>query len=107
MSIRSPVRILVAAGACLIAGAAAAEQYPSQAGPLEVVTVAEGLEHPWGLAFLPDGRMLVSERPGRLRLVDPNGTVSDPVEGLPDVYVRGEAGLLDVAIDPNYASNGL
>ena len=106
MSIHSAFRCLIVAAACLLAGAAQAEQFPSQAGPLEVVTVAKGLEHPWGLAFLPDGRMLVSERPGRLRLVDPSGTVSDPIAGMPDVYVRGEAGLLDVAIDPSYASNG-
>ncbi len=71
----------------------------------DVVTVAEGLEKPWGLAFLPDGRMLVTEKPGRLRVVDGSGTVSTPVAGLPDVDPRGQGGLLDVSLDPAFASN--
>lgn len=85
---------------------AAPEEYPSAAGPLAVATVAEGLEHPWGLAFLPDGRMLVTERPGRLRVVDQAGPVSPPLAGVPEVYARGQGGLLDVAIDPDFAVNG-
>ncbi|HSG01842.1 MAG TPA: PQQ-dependent sugar dehydrogenase, partial [Vicinamibacterales bacterium] len=60
----------------------------------DVVTVASGLENPWGMTFLPDGRMLVTERPGRLRVVSPDGTVSDPVAGLPAVDARGQGGLL-------------
>lgn len=83
---------------------AAAEQAPSQHGALEVVTVAEGLEHPWGLAFLPDGRRLVTERPGRLRIIDAEGNVSEPVSGLPEIYVRGQGGLLDVVVDPDFAT---
>lgn len=71
----------------------------------EVVTVASGLHNPWGLAFLPDGRMLVTERPGRLRVVGKNGDLSEPVSGLPAVDARGQGGLLDIALDPNYASN--
>jgi aldose sugar dehydrogenase len=66
-------------------------------------TVARNLENPWGLAFLPDGRMLVTERPGRLRVVAPDGTVSPPVAGLPAVAARGQGGLLDVAVDPEFA----
>ncbi|HEX2561696.1 PQQ-dependent sugar dehydrogenase [Phenylobacterium sp.] len=73
----------------------------------EVVTVAEGLEKPWGLAFLPDGRLLVTEKPGRLRIVAANGQLSQPVAGLPAVDARGQGGLLGLALDPNFASNGL
>jgi glucose/arabinose dehydrogenase len=93
----------------LIVGAsvAGAAEFPSQSGPISVVTVAKGLEHPWGLAFLPDGRMLVSERPGRLRLVDAKGTLSKPIAGVPKVYDEGEGGLLDVALDPDFAANQL
>ncbi len=79
----------------------------SEAGPIRVESVAGGLAHPWGLAFLPDGRMLVTERPGRLRLVSKEGQVSDPVPGLPEIDARGQGGLLDVAIDPDFSSNGL
>lgn len=77
----------------------------SQAGPLLVETVAAGLEHPWGLAFLPDGRMLVTERPGRLRIVSQAGVLSAPVAGVPRVVARGQGGLLDVALDPDFARN--
>ena len=87
--------------------AAQAEQFPSQAGPISVTTVAEGLEHPWGMAFLPDGRMLVTERPGRLRLVTPEGTLSAPIGGVPQVYARGQGGMLDVELDPAFAENQL
>jgi len=73
----------------------------------EVVTVAQGLQNPWGIAFLPGGRMLVTERPGRLRIVHPDGTLSEPVAGLPAVDGRGQGGLLDVALDPGFASNQL
>lgn len=84
--------------------AAAAERFPSEHGELEVTTVAEGLEHPWGLAFLPDGRRLVTERTGRMRLIDADGVVSKPLAGLPEVYARGQGGLLDVAVDPDFAT---
>src|SRR5262245_24757465 len=72
-----------------------------------VETVAGGLNRPWGLTFLPDGRMLVTERPGRLRLVTPDGKLSGPLTGVPAVYTGGQGGLLDVAIDPNFADNRL
>jgi glucose/arabinose dehydrogenase len=72
-----------------------------------VVDVARGLEHPWGLAFLPDGRMLVTERPGRLRIVAPDGTLSEPLTGVPPVYARGQGGLLDVALGPGFAQDRL
>lgn len=85
----------------------AAERYQSQAGAIAVVTVAEGLEQPWGLAFLPDGRMLVTEKEGRLRLVSPDGTLSEPLAGIPEVYDHGQGGLLDVALDRDFAENQL
>lgn len=78
--------------------ARAAQQFTTQHGAVQVVTVARGLEHPWGLAFLPDGRMLVTERPGRLRLVDSGGRLSAPLAGVPKVFARGQGGLLDVAL---------
>ena len=84
-----------------------AESYQSQAGSISVVTVADGLEQPWGLAFLPDGRMLITEKEGRLRLVGPDGTLSEPLAGVPEVYDSGQGGLLDVALDPDFAANQL
>jgi aldose sugar dehydrogenase len=73
----------------------------------DVVTVATGLENPWGMTFLPDGRMLVTERPGRLRIVGVDGKLSEPVAGLPPVDARNQGGLLGVALDPAFASNHL
>jgi len=80
---------------------------PSRDGVLRVDTVATGLEHPWGLAFLPDGRMLVTERTGRMRLVDPGGKLSEPLAGIPDVYSTRQGGLLDVELDPQFPDNHL
>ena len=80
---------------------------PSTSGVVRAETVARGLEHPWALAFLPDGRMLVTERPGRLRIVSPDGTISEPLGGVPEVYARGQGGLHDVALDPAFAQNRL
>jgi glucose/arabinose dehydrogenase len=73
--------------------------------PVRPVTLVSGLEHPWGLAFLPDGRMLVTERPGRMRIVSADGTtVSAPLSGVPTVHALGQGGLLDVAVDPEFAT---
>jgi aldose sugar dehydrogenase len=80
---------------------------PSREGMLRVQTLARGLEHPWALAFLPDGRMLVTERPGRLRLVGTKGELSEPLEGVPHVLARGQGGLLDVKLDPRFTDNRL
>jgi glucose/arabinose dehydrogenase len=77
------------------------------ADALKPVTVARGLVNPWSLAFLPDGRMLVTERPGRLRIVEADGRVGAPISGLPAIYVGGQCGLLDVALDPRFADNGV
>ncbi len=90
------------------ATACAAERkggYPSQAGMVGVTTVASGLEQPWALAFLPDGRMLVTEKPGRLRLVTPDGAISPPLGGVPTVDARGQGGLLDVVLAPDFATS--
>ncbi|HEV8265605.1 MAG TPA: PQQ-dependent sugar dehydrogenase [Gemmatimonadales bacterium] len=82
-------------------------EFNSQRHRFRVVTVAAGLEHPWGLAFLPDGRMLVTERPGRLRIVERDGRLSPPLDGVPDVYAEGQGGLLDVALAPDFARTSM
>jgi glucose/arabinose dehydrogenase len=82
--------------------AEAQQTFPSEHGQLRVVTVADGLVEPWGMAFLPDGRMLVTEKPGRLRVVTRDGQVSAPIRGLPEVWDGGQGGLLDVRLDPDY-----
>ena len=74
---------------------------------LKPVVVAKSLEHPWGLAFLPDGRMLVTERPGRMRIVERDGTLNEPLAGLPPVVSGGQGGLLDVSLHPEFATNRL
>jgi glucose/arabinose dehydrogenase len=71
----------------------------------EAVTVVEGLQNPWSVAFLPGGKILITERPGRLRVLGTDGKLSEPVAGLPAVDARGQGGLLDVIPDPNFASN--
>jgi glucose/arabinose dehydrogenase len=79
--------------------------FASSAGQLEVQTVATGLVNPWALAFLPDGRMLVTERPGRMRLVTPEGQLSPPLKGVPEVWASGQGGLHDVILDRSFAQN--
>ncbi|MEM6338241.1 MAG: PQQ-dependent sugar dehydrogenase, partial [Bacteroidota bacterium] len=72
---------------------------------ITVETVAEGLNEPWSIAFMPDGRMLVTEKPGQLRIVSPDGSISAPVEGVPAVDARRQGGLLDVEIGPSFATD--
>ncbi|MBA4284618.1 MAG: hypothetical protein C0434_03690 [Xanthomonadaceae bacterium] len=107
-------RLLPIAVLALFAGAtpAAAPQDPETAVPeaaaplpYRLTVVAEGLEFPWSLAFLPDGRMLVTERPGRLRIVTADGRLSAPVGGVPKVFAQRQGGLLDVVLDPAFARN--
>jgi glucose/arabinose dehydrogenase len=69
-------------------------------------TVVEGLEQPWGMAFLPDGRLLITERPGRLRIVEGGKLLPAAVTGVPEVFAQGQGGLLDVAVHPRFADNG-
>jgi aldose sugar dehydrogenase len=94
----------------LLAFPAAAQQsqrFSTEKAEITVETVARGLENPWSLAFLPDGRMLVTERPGRLRLVGRGGAVSAPLEGVPEVAAGGQGGLLDVILGPDFADSRL
>ena len=85
---------------------ARADVHESEEHAFRVVTVADGLDHPWGLAFLPDGRMLVSERPGRLRTVTAGRLDPEPIAGVPRVRASGQGGLLDVALHPDFRENG-
>lgn len=77
----------------------------STSGVVRVAEIATGLEHPWGMAFLPDGRILVTEKAGRVRIVEKNGRISAPLAGVPAVHARGQGGLLDVALDPKFSEN--
>jgi glucose/arabinose dehydrogenase len=78
---------------------------PATAQAVRAETVASGLENPWAVAFLPDGRFLVTERPGRLRLVEADGRIGPALAGLPEVAARGQGGLLDVVLDSGFAGN--
>ena len=100
--------ILLSAASLLGGGPADAdESVISEKARFVVDEVASGLSHPWGLAFLPDGRMLVTEKPGRLRIISRDGKVGPAIAGVPKVDSRGQGGLLDVAIDPDFATNRL
>lgn len=79
----------------------------TEAGAIKVEELAKGLKHPWGMAFLPDNRLLVTERAGNLRILDTNNTLSKPLKGVPKVYSKGQGGLLDVALDPDFKQNSL
>lgn len=112
--LRSFLLLAVALGSCRgrrpapVEGAGQQSPTPtSTPGVVSAETVARGLVHPWGLAFLPDGRMLVTERPGRVRIVAVDGTLSTPLTGVPAVAASGQGGLLDVALDPAFATNAL
>ncbi|MDD0994992.1 PQQ-dependent sugar dehydrogenase [Pseudomonas sp. TNT2022 ID1044] len=88
--------------------AASAQEMKSEQGTLEVTSIAKGLEHPWSVAFLPDRQgMLVTERPGNLRLVSPQGKVSSPISGVPKVWAKGQGGLLDVVLSPDFKQDRL
>ena len=102
----SRLRMLTAVAATVLVAAPLAAQPGPQQPPAKVTTVVEGLQNPWGLAFLPDGDLLVTERAGRLRLVH-DGQLSEPIGGVPEVFVRQQGGLLDVAIHPDFAQNRL
>lgn len=77
----------------------------TEKSPMQVTAITEGLRNPWGLDFLPDGRMIVTERGGDMRLVDANGTKGPVLEGVPEVAGRGQGGLLDVTVAPDFASS--
>jgi glucose/arabinose dehydrogenase len=108
---RIPILLAAAAGLLALSAPLAAEitKAPTVKTQrvIKVETFAKGLVHPWGLAFLPDGRLLVTERPGRLRLIARDGKLSAPLQGVPKVYASGQGGLLDVELSPDFASTGL
>lgn len=79
----------------------------TESGTVVVENLADGLDHPWGMAFLPDGRILITERAGNLRLFGTDGELSEPLQGTPEALARGQGGLLDVALDPDFESNRL
>ena len=97
----------------LLAGSWPAAAQQTKAPPVKTKvavkaeTFAKGLVHPWGMAFLPDGRVLVTERPGRMRLISKAGQPSPPLKGVPQVFASGQGGLLDVVVNPDFASSGL
>jgi glucose/arabinose dehydrogenase len=104
--IKPAVSISLTFGAPLAALAQAPKSpTPPPVNGAQAETVAKGIERPWALEFMPDGRMIVTERPGRLRIVERDGRVSKPLEGVPRVFARGQGGLLDVALDPRFAEN--
>src|SRR5262245_25451403 len=82
-----------------------AQEFVTKLERIRVETIATGLDHPWGLAFLPDGRKLVTERGGQLRLVEADNRLSAPIANVPPVYARGQGGLLDVVLDPEFERN--
>jgi glucose/arabinose dehydrogenase len=96
---------LIAGLALAAPGIARAETFKTDAVAIDATVVADGLEHPWGLDFLPTGEAIVTEREGRLRILTRNG-LSDPIDGVPRVAARGQGGLLDVAVAPDFETSG-
>jgi aldose sugar dehydrogenase len=100
------VALLLILGAGSASAAITDAPAPANPSKIKVETVAKGLEHPWGMQFLPDGRLLVTERPGRMRLVTKDGKVSKPIAGVPEVAAVGQGGLLDVLLAPDFDKTG-
>jgi glucose/arabinose dehydrogenase len=101
--------LLLTAGIVCVPGRAAAQgtqaPAPASASAVKVETVARGLEHPWGLQVLPEGDLIVTERPGRIRLVSTDGRLSPPLAGAPKVAATGQGGMLDIALAPDFATS--
>jgi len=107
---RAVFAIAILTAAIATASTALAPRSPTpklSESPIRTTVVAKGLEHPWGLAFLPDGSMLVTERAGRLRLIDKDGQLGKPLAGVPQTQVAGQGGLLDVTVSPTFAQDRL
>lgn len=104
---RSPSFFAVALSLLFTAGAAHSKtiNVNTETTPLRVVTVTEGLKNPWGLDFLPDGKMIVTERGGQMRIVQADGTKGPALKGVPEVVARGQGGLLDVTVAPDFATS--
>lgn len=108
MSLR-PAMAITAPLLFLMTGAAFAAQTNAPEAPKTAVTlstVATGLTNPWALEFLPDGRMLVTERPGRLRVIEKDGKLGQPIKGVPEVVAQNQGGLLDVALANDFSDSG-
>ncbi len=104
------VQSLIAVFLSILTGSAIAwsqDRFETEKTPITVTEVAAGLAHPWAIAFLPDGRMLVTERAGAMRIIARDGSIGPALKGLPEVDARGQGGLLDVAIHPRFADNRL
>lgn len=99
------IKILLLSALLLYSPEVRAESFSTEEYRVELETVASNLVHPWGVAFLPDGSFLVTERPGRLRIVRQSGQVTPPIRGVPNVRAEGQGGLLDVALDPDFPTN--
>ena len=106
-ALATSIASLALAAAANAAPAPSSPQPQAEADPFKLTVVAEGLQHPWGLALLNDGRMLVTERPGRMRLVSKDGKLSEPLGGIPEVLARGQGGLLDVTLSPKFDEDKL
>src|SRR5438067_11592224 len=100
-----PMRFLISL-VLFLPFALGAQSFQSEGQAVRVVKLVEGLDHPWSLAFLPDGRMLVTERPGRLNLIG-RDFKRVQIEGVPRVFASGQGGLLEVALHPRFAENRL
>lgn len=100
---RTSLTILISTLA-IVGTAAHAEQFKTEKVAIEVTPIATGLEEPWAVEVLPDGAYIVTEKPGRLRIIR-DGKLSEPIDGVPDVVVRGQGGLLDVALSPDFAND--
>lgn len=103
------LRAVLASGVFLGAAPALAEPidetFETESGAIQVTTVVEGLAEPWGMELLPDGSWLVTEKAGTLRMISPEGDLSEPISGTPEVDARDQGGLLDIVIDPNFEEN--
>jgi len=99
------IALLGATTACSAAPPTVPGTIDTEKGPVDVTIVAKGLSMPWSLAFLPDGRMLVTERGGELRYVSADGAIGKPIKGVPNVHAQGQGGLLDVVLDPEFDTN--
>lgn len=106
--VAAKIALMLAAGVWSVPASAVQTEAPkAPSTPVKIEVVAKGLSHPWGLQFLPDGRMLVTERDGQLRIVSKDGKLSAPVKGVPEVRARGQGGLLDVRLAPDFQSSGI
>ena len=108
--IKNPYVYACAVAALLLLSPACAQQkgqVKTDVGDVKVDVLAKDLTHPWGMAFLPDGRLLFTERAGQLRILNTDSTLSKPIKGVPEVFNQGQGGLLDVALDPDFQNNQL